>query len=391
VVIPTQRNECCHSGGSLTFGPGGNLFISVGDNTNPFDASGYAPIDERPGRSPWDAQKSSANASDLRGKILRIHPETNGTYTIPAGNLFPSDGSAGKPEIYTMGDRNPFRISVDSATGWLYWGEVGPDSDVTNSLRGPVGQDEWNQARSAGNYGWPYFVGNNFPYIDYNFATGVSGAAFNPNAPVNNSPNNTGPANLPPARPAWIWYPYGSSVQFPELNGAGGRTAMGGPVYHYQTNLVSSRKLPRYYDDTLFIYEWSRNFIKEVKLDDTGNVLKINPFLPSLTFLHPMDMEIGPDGAIYMIEWGSGFGGGNADAKVIRIDYISTNPPPVFVQSADVLDTFADEGTAIVNESAKTITIPKSTSTRFYRLRSTVPTRILTVHIMGTNVVLTYE
>jgi len=333
LAIPTQRDQCCHSGGSLTFGPGGNLFISVGDNTNPFESDGYAPIDERPGRSAWDAQKSSSNASDLRGKILRIHPEANGTYTIPSGNLFPSDGSAGRPEIYVMGNRNPFRIAVDAATGWLYWGEVGPDANVANAVRGPIGQDEWNQARSAGNYGWPYSVGNNKTYVDYNFATGISGVAFNPNAPVNNSPNNTGPTALPAARSAWIWYPYGLSAEFPELS-SGGRTAMGGPVYHYQSNLVSARKLPRYYDNTVFIYEWSRNFIKEVKLDDSGNVLKINPFLPSFTFTRPMDMEMGPDGAVYMIEWGSGFGGGNADAKVIRIDYVGGNRAPVAVASA---------------------------------------------------------
>ncbi|MBI3852950.1 MAG: ThuA domain-containing protein [Verrucomicrobia bacterium] len=334
LIVPTQRDECCHSGGSLTFGPGGNLFASVGDNTNPFDSSGYAPIDERPGRSAWDAQKSASNANDLRGKILRIHPETNGTYTIPAGNLFPTNGSSGKPEIYVMGNRNPFRIAVDSATGWLYWGEVGPDANVANASRGPAGLDEWNQARSAGNYGWPYFVGDNKPYIDYNFDTGVSGAAFNPSAPVNNSPNNTGATNLPVARSAWIWYPYAASTEFPEVNGGGGRTAMGGPVYLYQSNLVSSRKLPRYYDNTVFIYEWSRNFIKEVKLDDSGNVLKINPFLPSFTFTRPMDMEIGPDGAIYMLEWGNGFGGGNTDAKVIRIDYVGGNRAPVAVASA---------------------------------------------------------
>ncbi|MEJ0091490.1 MAG: ThuA domain-containing protein [Limisphaerales bacterium] len=335
LVIPTQRDECCHSGGCLVFGPSGNLFLSVGDNTNPFESDSYAPIDERPGRSSWDAQRSAGNANDLRGKILRIHPEPNGTYTIPSGNLFPSNGSAGKPEIYVMGDRNPFRISVDSANGWLYWGEVGPDAGADNPLRGPKGYDEWNQARSAGNYGWPYFVGNNKPYIDYNFATSNSTTAFNPAAPVNNSPNNTGSVNLPPARPAWIWYPYDDSPEFPEINGSGGRTAMGGPVYHYQTNLYSPRKLPAYYDNTVFIYEWSRNFIKEVKLDDNGDILKINPFLPTFTFTRPMDMKIGPDGMIYMIEWGTGFGGDNPDAKIIRIEYTGgNNRSPVAVISA---------------------------------------------------------
>jgi cytochrome c len=101
--IPTQRQECCHSAGSLAFDTEGNLFISIGDNTNPFESSGYSPIDERPGRSPWDAQKSPSNTNDLRGKILRITPQDDGTYTIPAGNLFPSCGSQGRPEIYIMG------------------------------------------------------------------------------------------------------------------------------------------------------------------------------------------------------------------------------------------------------------------------------------------------
>ncbi|CAN0600739.1 unnamed protein product, partial [Ectocarpus sp. 12 AP-2014] len=42
LVIPTDRH-CCHSGGALEFGPNGNLFIAVGDNTNPFESSGFAP------------------------------------------------------------------------------------------------------------------------------------------------------------------------------------------------------------------------------------------------------------------------------------------------------------------------------------------------------------
>lgn len=334
LVIPTQRDQCCHSGGSLAFGPDGNLFASAGDNTNPFESDGYTPIDERPDRSPWDAQKSSANANDLRGKILRIRPQPNGTYSIPAGNLFAPGTANTRPEIYVMGCRNPFRLGVDQRTGWLYWGDVGPDAGSTNANRGPAGLDEWNQARTAGNYGWPYFVGNNFAYRDYDFASLNSGALFNASAPVNLSPNNTGSGNLPAARPAWIWYPYSSSTEFPEVNGGSGRTAMAGPVYGYSSTLVSARKLPAYYDRTVFIYEWSRNYVKEVKLDANGDILKINPFLPSFSFKHPMDMEVGPDGALYMIEWGSNFGGGNSDAKVIRIDYSAGNRGPTSVASA---------------------------------------------------------
>src|SRR5690606_8679508 len=126
----------------------------------------YAPIDERPGRNPWDAQKGSANTNDLRGKILRIRPQADGTYTVPDGNLFPKGMEKTRPEIYVMGTRNPYRISVDSKTGYLYWGDVGPDAGQDSVGRGPKAVDEINQARKPGFYGWPYFVGDNKPYYE---------------------------------------------------------------------------------------------------------------------------------------------------------------------------------------------------------------------------------
>ena len=86
--VAVQREECCHAAGSLEFDGEGNLFLSTGDNTNPFASEGYSPSDERPGRSAWDAQKSSSNTNDLRGKILRIKPLPDGSYICPASNLF---------------------------------------------------------------------------------------------------------------------------------------------------------------------------------------------------------------------------------------------------------------------------------------------------------------
>ena len=130
-----QRKECCHHAGSLHFGPRGELFIATGDNTHPHgDSQGYAPIDERPDRAPWDAQKSSANTNSYNGKILRIRPTPEGGYEIPDGNLFPKDGSKGRPEIYAMGCRNPWRMTVDSKSGFVYWGEVGPDAKARTNV-----------------------------------------------------------------------------------------------------------------------------------------------------------------------------------------------------------------------------------------------------------------
>ena len=326
--IPVQRVQCCHSGGSLLFDRDGNLYIATGDNTNPFESDGFTPIDERPNRAPWDARGTSGNANDLRGKILRIIPQDDGTYTIPEGNLFP-DGENGLPEIYVMGVRNPFRMGIDLERGWLYWGDVGPDAFNPSPLRGPRGFDEFNQARSAGNFGWPFCSGDNEPYVDYDFESGQSSGAFDCDAPVNTSVNNTGATTLPPARPAWIWYPYGPSNEFPQLPNSQGRTAMGGPVYQYDETLDSDRKLPAYFDDTVFIYEWARNWVLEVKLDDEGEVLEINPFIPNIKLERPIAMELGPDGALYILEWGTGFGGNNNNSQLVRIDFIRGNRAPV--------------------------------------------------------------
>ena len=227
---PAQREVCCHTGGGMAFDKNGNLYLTTGNNTaNP--PSGTSNLDERPGNENADDQRTAGNTNDLRGKILRIHPEDDGTYSIPQGNLFPEGTADTRPEIYTMGHRNPWRVSVDSKTGYIYWGEVGPDASE-DTKRGPRGYDEFNQAKGPGFFGWPYFIGNNIPYMDFDYATDSVGPAFDVNKVVNNSPNNTGLAELPAPQKAFIWYPYGYSEEFP-LMGSSGRSATGGPVFRH--------------------------------------------------------------------------------------------------------------------------------------------------------------
>jgi cytochrome c len=230
IKIPIDLEVSAHTGGSLAWDKNKNLFISTGDNTVPFESDGYAPIDERQARHTFDAQRSAGNTNDLRGKILRIHPEPDGSYTIPEGNLFAKGTPGTRPEIFVMGCRNPYRISLDTASSTVYWGEIGPDAGQ-DSRHGPRGYDEINQARKPGNYGWPYFVGNSKAYNDSNFATKEVGELFKVEGPSNNSPNNTGLKTLPTPQSAMIWYPYSQTEDFPLL-GEGGRCAMGGPVYH---------------------------------------------------------------------------------------------------------------------------------------------------------------
>ncbi|MEO6455478.1 MAG: PQQ-dependent sugar dehydrogenase, partial [Ginsengibacter sp.] len=254
--VPVQREECCHVGGGMIFDKQNNLLLTTGDNTFSRSSSGFTPIDERPGAYTRDAQKSSGNTNDLRGKILRIHPEPDGTYTIPEGNLFAKGKEKTRAEIYIMGNRNPWRMTFDSKTGWLYWGEVGPDGFGDTVGRGPKAYDEFNMAKEAGNYGWPYMVADNKAYWDYDFATGKSGEKYDPQAPVNTSPNNTGLTQLPPAKPAMIWYPYIVSDEFPLL-GSGSRSATGGPIYHHSDFKNPKRPFPDYYEGKWIVTDWA--------------------------------------------------------------------------------------------------------------------------------------
>ena len=341
--VPTQREQCCHTGGSIAFDGKGNLYMSTGDNSNPF-ATAYAPIDERAGRSPWDAQKSSANTNDLRGKIIRIHPEPNGTYTIPEGNLFPPGTPKTRSEIYTMGHRNPYRLAVDPRSGFLYWGDVGPDANDDSAGRGPRGYDEVNQARRAGNFGWPYFIGDNKAYIKRtylgpyvatdSFPAMKIGAPFDPVRPLNTSPNNTGLTELPPARNAFIWYPYGPSAEFP-LVGSGGRTAMAGPVFHRDDFVEAARPFPQWYDGKLLIYEWMRGWIMAVTMDAKGDLVSMERFMPSQKFSNPIDMQFGPNGDLYVLEYGTAWFQGNEDARIVRIEYAAGNRKPLIAVNVD--------------------------------------------------------
>ncbi len=331
----SQREICCHTGGSIAFGKDRQLFLSTGDNSTPFDEEGkppynthnYAPHDDRPGHQQYDSRRSAGNSNDLRGKILRIKVKEDGSYEIPEGNLFKPGEANTRPEIYVMGDRNPYRITVDQKNNFLYWGEVGPDANNDSlSTRGPRGYDELNQARKAGFFGWPLFIGPNIPYRPFDYATGQSGDAYDPAHPVNNSRNNTGLKVLPPAQPAFIWYPYGESAEFPQV-GSGGRTAMAGPVY-YTDLYPKNTRYPDYFNKKVFFYEWIRGWIKLLTLQPNGDLDKMEPFMQNTKFNGAIDMETGPDGRVYVLEYGSGWFAKNPDAGLARLDYNLGNRAP---------------------------------------------------------------
>ncbi|QHV99363.1 PQQ-dependent sugar dehydrogenase [Spirosoma endbachense] len=332
--VAVQREECCHVGGGMVFDAAKNLYLTTGDNTFSRASDGFSPLDIRPGMSARDSQKSSPNTNDLRGKILRIHPETDGTYSIPAGNLFPAGTPQTRPEIYTMGNRNPWRPTIDSKTGWLYWGEVGPDGSRDDlEKRGPQSYDEFNRAKEPGNYGWPYFVANNKAYRHYDFDTKVSGDFFDAAHPVNDSPNSSGKKELPAARPAFIWYSKAVSSEFPLLE-SGGNSAVGGPVFRQTDFTKASRLFPPYYEGKWFITDWVRGWINVVEMDEQGEYKSMERFLPELKLKGPIDIKFGPEGDLYVLEYGNGYFKDNPEAELIRIEYNGGNRKPQVEASA---------------------------------------------------------
>ncbi|HLL35329.1 MAG TPA: PQQ-dependent sugar dehydrogenase [Streptomyces sp.] len=328
--VPASRGICCHVGGDIDFDAAGNLYLSTGDDSNPFQSDGYTPIDERANRNPaFDAQRTSGNTNDLRGKILRIKVNADGSYSVPEGNLFPPGTDKTRPEIYAMGFRNPFRFSVDKETGILYVGDYGPDAGAADPARGPAGQVEFARVTGPGNFGWPYCTGDNDAYIDYDFATKTSGAAFDCAAPKNTSPNNTGLTDLPPAQAAWIPYDGGSVPEF----GTGSESPMGGPVYRYDPALDSPVKFPEAYDGDFFAGEFGRRWIKRIEhgADGTVNAIADVPW----TGTQVMDMAFGPDGALYVLDYGTAWFGGDDNSGLYRIENATDGHSPVAQAAAN--------------------------------------------------------
>jgi cytochrome c len=275
-----QASNSQHPGGALAFDGDGNLWITVGDN-----------------HKEWPA----ANTNDLRGKILRIHPKDDGTYSIPAGNLFPADkypADKTRPEIYIMGNRNPYTITLDAVRHAVTWGDVGPDAGLLT--------EERDFATKPMNGGWPFWSGDQ---VSQGKGSGT------PDKPINNDASNTGLTELPPAIPGFDNYKQSCAVT--------------GPVYYYDGANASKVKMPPHLNGMWFVSDFSHFAVEALTLDAAGSkILSRQPIFADIKLDRVLDFQTGPDGAFYFVNY-AGYRDWTSKTGIVRIVYKGNCSPAV--------------------------------------------------------------
>ena len=131
-ILEVPQEHRWHQSGSMTFGPDGYLWVSIGD-----------------GGGIGDPQQNGQNPQTLKGTVLKLDIDVL-PYGVPPDNPF-IESDEGRAEVWAFGLRNPWRISIDAETRMLYV----PD----------VGQAEFEElnivslSNGGANFGWPVAEG----------------------------------------------------------------------------------------------------------------------------------------------------------------------------------------------------------------------------------------
>jgi glucose/arabinose dehydrogenase len=311
-----------HSIGAVEFDAQGRLYVSGGDGAN-FNEVDYGqqigPVEHRPPPNPCgdppgpenqalsapDAEGGALRSQDLRtmgdpvdlsGTIARVDPETGDG--IPANPLSSSPDPNAR-RVLAYGLRNPFRFVVapggevwTADTGWRDWEEI---NTFSSSASTPV------------NFGWPCYEG-------YAPQPGYAAAALDICNGLYLSPADASPPHFNYSHHAAL-YPTdpcpvpgdGSAVTAVEL--------YGGDAF------------PESYEGALFFGDYARHCIwvmPEGPPDGRPSPSLVTAF--DANVIAPVDLEVGPDGALYYVDIGLG--------EVRRIDYTADNHPPEAVASA---------------------------------------------------------
>jgi len=153
-LIQQIDNAGNHNGGDLHFGPDGYLYASLGDEGAQYNGSRHAQVITNKFFSAilrLDVDKRPGNLSP------NFHPANSTNYFIPTDNPFVGvtnfnaqtfNATNVRTEFFSIGYRNPWRISFDPATGYLYVADVGQDF-----------YEEVSVITNGANAGWAYYEG----------------------------------------------------------------------------------------------------------------------------------------------------------------------------------------------------------------------------------------
>ncbi len=287
-----------HSAGDIQFDAYGDLWLAVGDN--------------------GQTETGPGNTADLRGNILRIHPDESAQgYSIPKGNFAEvystywkglgktdlaaqyADPAKVKPEIYVKGTRNPYTITLDPVRRWLTWGDVGPDQGRVSEENNLVKQPYYT--------GWPYFAGEE----------DMAGQApYGPKIPAGSTraaPVNTlagaGVKELPPNREPILARQQGC--------------ALTGPIFRYDGANPAAAQFPPQVNGKWLVSGCDGYGYHLLTLDTAGEKIIENvSVFANFRTATQVDLKQGPDGALYYVSWALG---------IYKIEYAGTCKDPALL------------------------------------------------------------
>ncbi len=233
-----------HTVGSVEFGPGGMLYISIGDGTS------YNQVDPRTARV--------QDVDNLSGKILRVDPLTGRGLS---GNPFWSGNpDQNRSKVWQYGLRNPFRIAHHPVTGALYVGDVGWTQ-----------WEELNASPAGANFGWPWYEGGN-------------GTSLRTGGYQNLAAAQAFYASGQPVTPAVYALNHAAS---------GINAIIMGDVY-------SGNVFPAQYRDNVFFNDLGQGIVRNIRFNTNGTIASVNTFATGHQYV--VHMAQGPDGNLYYVD-----------------------------------------------------------------------------------------
>jgi PKD repeat protein/glucose/arabinose dehydrogenase len=241
--------------------------------------------------------RTPASASDptgLNGSVIRIDPSTGqGT----SNNPLAGSSSANERRIVATGLRNPFRFALPQHLNEIYVGDVG--------------WNNWEEIDRFGldsglvNFGWPCYEG-------------VGRQSGYDNANLNLCENLYAQSSA--VTSPFFTYKHSDKV-VPSDNCPTGSSAISGLEFYYTPGF------PAQYNKALFFSDHARKciWVMRAGADGRPDPSTLQPFATAAA--NPVQVEQGPDGALYYPDFGGG--------RIMRIAYVGANQAPGAVATAN--------------------------------------------------------